>query len=487
MSTIGLDLGTSGVRAVAFDERGRQLAEAVARTELRRPRPGWVVVDAEAVLQVAENVITSVSATCAGLGDPVLAIAYSSQGEAVVPVDGNGHAMAAAPVGMDCRGDAAFRAIAERLGSQQVQEITGQPLHPMFSLYKLAVGDSSWRSPVTAAYRTLGDFVLSRWGARPATDWTLAARTGMFDVGSTTWSDTVLGAAAEEAPWLADLTFSDPVLPGTALGSVSAAVAERLGVGSTTMLVAGLHDQAASFVGAGGCASVISTFALGSSDCLTVETPERPARISGTGFATYPWRPGRWITLAGTAAGGWALEWFATLTGFADPAELLRDIAPEPPEAVVLPYLAGSGTLDNDPAARGAIAGLTLALTRPQLTRAFVEAAGYELAAIVDAFGAAGVEIGQLRAVGTGAGDPATLGIRVDAAALPLTPTYGNASARGAALLAAESIGRLDLIDPLPIDLGPTQLPTPTTADWYARQRRTYRDLSHALRPIIGR
>ena len=487
MSTVGLDLGTSGVRAVAFDETGRQLAEAVTRTELQRPRPGWVVVDAESVLQMAENLIKSVSATCAGLGDPVRAIAYSSQGEAVVPVDRHGRALTDAPVGMDGRGSAAARAMAERLGGQRVQEITGQPLHPMFSLYKLVVGDSPWRSPAAAAYRTLGDFVLSRWGATPATDWTLAARTGMFDVGTTSWSDTVLGAAADEAPWLADVTFSDPVVPGTVLGPVSAAAAERLGVAATTMLVAGLHDQAASFVGAGGSSGLISTFALGSSDCLTVETVERPAGISGTGFATYPWRPGRWITLAGTAAGGWALEWFATLTGFGDPAELLRDLAPEPPDAVVLPYLAGSGTLDNDPAARGAIAGLTLALTRAQLTRAFVEAAGYELAAIVDAFGAAGVEIGQLRAVGTGARDPAAVRIRVEAAGLPLTPTYGNASARGAALLAAVAISSLDVADLPSIDLGLTLGPTPTTTDWYAQQRRTYRDLYHALRPLTGR
>jgi xylulokinase len=198
--------------------------------------------------------------------------------------------------------------------------------------------------------------------------------------------------------------------------------------------VAGAHDQAASFIGAGGRAGSVSTFALGSSDCLTVETPQRPTGIAGTGFATYPWRPARWLTLAGTAAGGWTLDWYVALTGVGDADALLSESSTEPPPVIVLPYLAGSGTLDNDPSGRGAVIGLTLDLSRAQLTRAFLEAAGYELASIVAAFTATGVPVGQIRAVGTGASDRVTLGIRASAAGLPLRPAIGNASARGAAL-----------------------------------------------------
>ncbi|HEU4908530.1 MAG TPA: FGGY family carbohydrate kinase [Propionibacteriaceae bacterium] len=487
MSTVGVDLGTSGVRAVAYNDTGEQIAAAAEKTSLQRPRPGWVVFDAEAVLRAAESLVGTVAAEAADRGDQVRAIAFSSQGEAIVPVDRHGRALSAVPVGMDARGESAARAMAQRLGAERVQQITGQPLNRMFSIYKIAAGGSAWRPPAARAYRALADFVATRWGAAPAIDWTAAARTGLFDVNDAAWSAEILAAAAVDAPWLAEVPFSECLVPATTVGTVSAEAAERLGLPPGTALVAGAHDQAASFIGAGGVAGSVSTFALGSSDCLTVETPHRPAGIVGTGFATYPWRPARWLTLAGTAAGGWTLDWYGALTGVRDVDALMSESSPEPPPVIVLPYLAGSGTLDNDPTGRGAVVGLTLDLGRAQLTRAFLEAAGYELGAIVAAFSSAGVPVGQIRAVGAGAANPTTLAIRTSAAGVPLTPAFGNASARGAALLAGVGIG-IFTIDDLPsITLGPTARPNAETVDWYAQQRQTYRDLYRVLKPFNQR
>ncbi len=484
MSTVGVDLGTSGVRAAAYDDRGQQIATAAGRTSLQRPREGWVVVDAEAVLASAESLLAAVAAEAASRGDQVRAIALSSQGEAVVPVDRRGRALSLAPVSMDARGESAARAMSERFGAERVQHVTGQPLNRMFSVYKIAAGDRSWRPPAASAYRALSDFVTTRWGAAPAIDWTSAARTGLFDVEAAAWSAEMVAAAAVDAPWLTQVPFSECVASGTRIGTVSAEAGERLGVPDGTALVAGAHDQAASFIGAGGRAGSVSTFALGSSDCLTVETTQRPAGIAGTGFATYAWRPARWLTLAGTAAGGWALDWYVALTGVADADALLSESSPEPPPIIVLPYLAGSGTLDNDPTGRGAVIGLTLDLNRAQLTRAFLEAAGYELGSIVPALTAAGIPVGQVRAVGAGAANPITLGIRASAAGVPLTPALGNASARGAALLAGVGIGLFDIDDLPSITLGATADPDPDTVDWYLQQRRTYRDLYRVLKPF---
>jgi xylulokinase len=279
----------------------------------------------------------------------------------------------------------------------------------MFSIYKIAVGDAAWRPPAANAYRALSDFVATRWGAAPAIDWTCAARTGLFDIEAATWSAEMIATAAVDAPWMRDVPFSDCVPSGTPIGTVSTEAAERLRVPRATALVAGAHDQAASFIGAGGTAGSVSTFALGSSDCLTVETTQRPAGIAGTGFATYRWRSARWLTLAGTAAGGWTLDWYLALTSIADSDALLSELSPEPPPIIVLPYFAGSGTLDNDPTGRGAVLGLTLDVSRAQLTRAFLEAAGYELGSIVAAFTTAGLRVGQVRAVGAGANNPITL------------------------------------------------------------------------------
>ena len=487
MSTVGIDLGTSGVRAAAYDDQGQQIATAAQKTSLKRPREGWVVLDAEAVLRSAESLLAAVAGEAAGKGDQVRAIALSSQGEVVVPVDRRGRALSLAPVSMDARGEPAARAMSERVGAERVQHITGQPLNRMFSVYKIAAGDASWQPPAATAYRALSDFVTARWGGAPALDWTMAARTGLFDVDAATWSVEMVTAAAMDAPWLTQIPFSECVPSGTPIGTVSGKAAERLGVRSGTALVAGAHDQAASFIGAGGRAGSVSTFALGSSDCLTVETSQRPPGVAGTGFATYPWWQTRWLTLAGTAAGGWTLDWYVALTGVGDADTLLSESSAEPPPVIVLPYLAGSGTLDNDPTGRGAIIGLTLDLGRAQLTRAFLEAAGYELGSIVAALTAAGVPVGQVRAVGAGANNPVSLGIRASAAGVPLTPALGNASARGAALLAGVGIGVFDIDDLPSITLGATASPDPDTVDWYRQQRQTYRDLYRVLKPFNQR
>ena len=483
MSTIGLDLGTTGVRAVSFDAAGREISAASRRTQLTKPRDGWLEFDPEAVLISSERVVAEAAAAAAAANDPVTAIGFSSQGEAIVPVDGRGRALAAAPVGMDSRGEPAARFVAAQVGAMRVQQITGQPLNRMFSVYRIAVGDQAWRPPRASGYRTLADFIAARWGAAPATDWTAAARTGMFDVNSASWSDELIAVVAEEAPWIADVHLSEPVAPGTPLGPVTTA-ADRLGVRPGTLLVAGIHDQAASFIGAGGRAGAVSIFALGSSDCLTVETTRRPAGIIGTGFATYQWRPDHWLTLAGTAAGGWALDWYVDLLGKCDPAELITDLANEPPSLIVLPHLAGSNTLDNDPTGSGAIIGLTLDTTRAELTRAFLEAAGYELDVLVEAFTAEGLTVGDIRAVGTGATSSASLAVRTSASGLSLTPAGGQASARGAALIAAAAIGTADLDELPPPETGTTLHPEPATSGWYAQQRRVYRQLHQTLRAL---
>ncbi|WP_297111012.1 FGGY-family carbohydrate kinase [Tessaracoccus sp.] len=124
-----------------------------------------------------------------------------------------------------------------------------------------------------------------------------------------------------------------------------------------------------------------SCISLGSSDCFTVGSAARPLGFDRTGFATYPIDDETWITLAGTAAGGWALEWFTRIVGRERVGDVFDDLSPDPPPLLVVPYLRGSGTLDNDPSATGTVHGLTLETTLPELARAFIEASALRVPA----------------------------------------------------------------------------------------------------------
>ncbi|MBM2620633.1 hypothetical protein JIG36_34550 [Actinoplanes sp. LDG1-06] len=469
MSLLGLDLGTSGVRAVAVDHAGRELAGAARSTTLARPGPGLVETDTEEVLAASIAVLAEVAAHPAVRADPPEALSFSVQGEAVVPVGADGVARAPAPVSMDRRGAALAARVAAELGEDTIQRITGQPAHPMFSVYKVA----GWTG--ATGLRCLGDYVAARLGARPAIDTSMAARTGTYDVDAGAWSAAILGATGVDERLLPEV-----VAPGTVVGKLTTAID---GLVAGLPLVAGAHDQAAAYLGGGGRTGERSVVSFGSSDCLTVGTTARPRALVGTGLATYAMGSSGWLTLAGTAAGGWALDWFARLTG-GDPDELFEQAASEPPRVLVLPYFAGSGTLDNDPLARGAVVGLDLNTSREDLARAFLESFGFEIRKIVAALGERDIDPGAVHAVGGGARSSRSLGIRASAAGRPLTPVRGNASARGAALLAGVGLGLYPSIDALPApDAGPALTPDPATTDWYAAQARRFRDLYPTLIP----
>jgi sugar (pentulose or hexulose) kinase len=381
---------------------------------------------------------------------------------------------------MDQRGVDIARRIAAQVGRDEVHRITGQPSHPMFSIYKIAAARPGSTGRAVFGYRWLGDYLAARMGGRPAMDTSMAARTGGFDVDGGTWSADLLALAGIPVEALPEV-----VAPGTAIGKLSAEAAAATGLPVGLPVVVGSHDQASAFLGGGGRFGEISVVSFGSSDCLTVGSLARPPTPVGTGLALYPMGDAGWLTLAGTSAGGWTLDWFARLVGVSGHAErdaLFESAAGEPSNVLVLPHFAGSGTLDNDPDARGAVFGLTLETTREQLARAFLEAFGFEIRKIVEALSRRGVPVGEVHAVGGGARSLRSLGMRAAAAGIPLTPVPGHAAARGAALHAGIGIGRYASVAdlPAPVRLAPIP-PDPGTAAWYAVQSRRFHDLYTAL------
>src|SRR5690606_34694175 len=127
--------------------------------------------------------------------------------------------------------------------------------------------------------------------------------------------------------------------------------------------------------------------------------------------------------------------WFARLLR-REVADVFSALPEDPPALLVLPYLAGSGTLDNDPDGRGIIHGLRLDTGVPDIARAVVEGAGFEFHKIHTALREAGIDIGEVRVTGSGAYNAAALSARANAAGFRLTPAPTGASARGAAMLA---------------------------------------------------
>ena len=124
MSIIGLDIGTTGCKAIVFSDDGNILGQAAREYAVLAPQPGWAEQDAEAVWRLAWSALKEAVALAAD--DPPLALALSCQGEAVIPVDGDGRALRPAILGMDTRtGEENRRSSAKRAQSSRIcREVT---------------------------------------------------------------------------------------------------------------------------------------------------------------------------------------------------------------------------------------------------------------------------------------------------------------------------------------------------------------------------
>jgi len=135
MSLMGLDVGTTGCKAVVFDLEGKVLSQAYREYALLHPRPGWVELNMNEVLRKVEESIQEASSKIKG--DPIKALSISTQGEAFVPVDRKGNLLTNGPVSFDSRGEEFIEWWKEKLGPERIIQITGMPLHPMFTLNKV--------------------------------------------------------------------------------------------------------------------------------------------------------------------------------------------------------------------------------------------------------------------------------------------------------------------------------------------------------------
>ena len=195
MSLLGIDVGTTGCKAVAFDEAGRIIASAYREYPLHFPKPGWIELDSTRVMASCREVIREVGGKTAK--DPVRAFAIASQGEAVTPVAKNGKALHPGVVTFDARTAPLVDWWEKRVSRKRIFEISGMPLHGMYTASKILW----WRQNRPDVFRKAAkflcyeDLLFQSMGFAPAIDASLAARTMLYDMEKGRWSEELLGVA----------------------------------------------------------------------------------------------------------------------------------------------------------------------------------------------------------------------------------------------------------------------------------------------------
>lgn len=245
---VGLDLGTTGIKAVAFDAADRELASAVAPTPTHHLPEGGAEYDADELWSTAARVLRMVTEELAAGGHRAVAIATASMGEAGVLVDAGGEPAARVIAWFDPRTAPQAEWWAATVGVEPTQRIAALSPRPVFGVLKMLW--TKTHDPVAWArgrhWLNMADWAAYKLTGHMATDYSLASRTMLFDLANRTWSGELIDASGLDRSMLAPLVQS-----GERVGVVTAAAAEQTGL------------PVGAAVGAGGQDHVCAALALG--------------------------------------------------------------------------------------------------------------------------------------------------------------------------------------------------------------------------------
>lgn len=469
--TIGLDVGTSGLKAVAQAADGRVVAEAHGAYPLLTPHPGWTEQEPDAWWDAASGALRELVDQVGP--DRVEAVAAAGQMHGMVALDEDGRPVRPALLWNDQRTGEQVAAIEHAVPRAELVRRTGNPAVTGFQLPKL-LWLRDQEPDRFARVRTVlfpKDWIGYRLTGEARAEPSDASGSGAFAVATGGWDEELLRRLGLDPALFPPVFASDAVV-----GTVSSGAAEATGLRPGTPVVAGAGDNAAAAIalGLGGDAPDLGSVSLGTSGVLMVPadgpTPDPQGRIHLFAHAD-----GSWLRLGVTLAAAGSLAWWLdVLAPGGDVAQRVARAAARPVGAggvTFTPFLAGERSPFLNPDLRGGFAGLSLATEPDDLVRAVLEGVAFSLADVWSVMRPLGVPT-RLIATGGGARGDAWIQLVADVLEVQIgVPESVPGAAHGAAALAWRSRG--------------TSVPTPRVERWLTpRPSDAYREAYTRYREV---
>ncbi len=438
-SLLGVDLGTSGARAIAIDLDGKVLHSVTAGYPLETPRPGWTEQDPDrwwdAVQSVLNRVVAQLDAPPSGLG-------LTGQMHGSVFLDGSEQVIRPALLWNDQRTARQCEDITQRVGRQNLIDITSNVAVAGFQAPKILWLRDAEPDNYRRVRRVLlpKDFIRLRLTGTCATDASDASGTLLLDLRARDWSQQLLDRLEIPREWLPALKEGSEQA-----GSLRPEVASALGLPSGLPVAAGGGDNAAGAVGNGAIERGIISSSIGTSGVIFAPDDRLHVDPQGRVQAFCHAVPGKYHIMGVTLAAGGSFRWWRDVTGGHDYDELAARATQAPPGSeglLFLPYMSGERTPHLDPYARGAFIGLNLRHTAAHLARAVMEGVVFSLKDSLDLVRELGAPIEQIRATGGAARNRMWRQLQADIFGAPIHhSSVDEGPAYGAALLAGVACG----------------------------------------------
>lgn len=497
---LGVDVGTTAIKAAVFDSSGAEVASHTEEYALLTPRAGHVELEASTYTSTFAAAVHRCVEEARVPADQFEALGLSAQGETFLCLDSDNVPLRRAIVWMDTRATAESEELEEHFGRTAIHKTTGQvsmdAIWPAAKILWLKRHEPEVFSS-TVKFALLKDYLVHQLTDRLVSEDSLLCSTILWDINSREyWPEMLdhLGITAEQLPEIA--------AQGEIVGQLTPAAADDLGLPRGLPVSVGALDQACGALGIGNVTPGIFSESTGSALTSVTITEELTLDSAGR-IPCFPAAlPGQFM-LHTFSTGGMVMRWYRDefcnsevqveartgVNAYSLIDEEVQQVEPGCDGLIVLPHLQGSGPPDLDNYARGVIYGLTLAHKKQHLSRGIMEGVAMVLRRMIDATTAVGGEVEEIISLSGGAKSAAWCQIKADATQTPVRTLRdaGSAACRGAAIIAGVSAGMWDAAEPIAranLEFDRTFAPRAEYADVYDRLFERYVLLQQAIAPL---
>lgn len=444
---LGVDIGTSSVKALVVTEKGQIVSSAQRGYDILKPDVKYAEQNPEQLWLSAKETIGCVVSEVGA--ERIRGIGFSGQMHGLVMVDDKMRVLDNAIIWADQRSAEEIEQIYELAGKDALCDRTGNQLSTGFLLASLQWIKKHKKELYNQVYKVMPikDYIRLKMTGEIVTDVSDASGTGAFDLEKRCWSREIIEATGH------DMELFPPVAESCQIvGEVSADCAKDTGLREGTKVVAGGGDTLVQAVGNG----MIEAGVLGSnigtaSQILSVaERPLRDAKYRTNTFCHSV--PERWMLMGAHLSGGVALKWLKNqvleMKDFNQMTRLAQDVQAGSEGLLFLPYLSGERTPVNDPGAQGIYLGFTLKHSRAHMIRSTMEGIVFAMKNSLELLREQQITYDKIIASGGAANSPLFMQIQADMYGQPVYKTMDSEQAgKGAAILAAVGVGEFGSIE----------------------------------------
>lgn len=451
---LGVDIGTTAIKAAVFDELGHDRGSHTCEYTLLTPFSGAVELAAGDYIEAFKSAVSRAISAAQINRAEIVSLGISAQGETIFLLDEAGEPLRPAIVWMDTRAEAESVYIEDQLGRERIHRTTGQvgmnAIWPAAKILWIKRNEPEVFAK-TKKFVLIEDFFVYLLTGKLVAEDSLLCSAMYWDINTRRyWPEMLdlLGIREDQLPEICH--------PGTPIATVSANVADEFGLSTETLVCLGALDQACGAIGVGNVKPGIFSESTGAALASVAMTDhpvidpaaQMPCFASGI--------PGMYMVHA-FSTGGMAIRWFrdvfwsaelsAERDGGTNVYTLIdRAVESTPPGCDglrVLPHLQGSGPPDTDAQAKGAFLNVTLAHSRAHFARGLMEGVTMVLLRMIEGTRALGVDVREVRSLSGGAKSAAWCQMKANASGIPVRTmqTTDIAACLGAAILAGVAAG----------------------------------------------